>query len=145
MGAEVQAFTEFMQRVNDSEKATLRLEAEKLRRAEADWLQVLVRLLDHVYALHLGAVRSGQPQLIDQLTNFQNACRDAVRRVGLTPFVGEPSEPFDGQRHRPFDGEELPPAGAKITETVATGYTFQGRLLRPALVRLQNGAPADTP
>jgi molecular chaperone GrpE (heat shock protein) len=139
MGAEVKAFTEFMQRVNDSEKATLRVEAEKLRRAEADWLQVLVRLLDHTYALYAGAVRSGQPRLIDQLTNFQNACRDAVRRVGLTPFVGEPSELFDAQRHRPFDGEEKPPEGAKIAETVATGYTFQGRLLRPALVRLQNG------
>jgi molecular chaperone GrpE (heat shock protein) len=139
MGAEVQAFAEFMQRMNDSEKATLRLEAEKLRRAETDWLQVLVRLLDHVYALHMGALRSGQPQLIDQLTSFQNACRDAVRRVGLTPFVGEPSEPFDGQRHRVLDGEDNPPAEARIFETVATGYTFQGRLLRPALVRLQNG------
>ncbi len=142
MGAEVRAFTEFMQRVNDSEKATLRLEAEKLRRAETDWLQVLVRLLDHVYALHLGAVRSGQQPLIEQLTNFQNACRDTVRRVGLTPFVGEASEPFDAQRHRAFDQQEKPSDGAKIAETVATGYTFQGRLLRPALVRLQNGPPS---
>src|SRR5271165_3247348 len=32
MSAEAKAFTEFMQRANDSEKATLRLEADKLRR-----------------------------------------------------------------------------------------------------------------
>src|SRR5947209_4424572 len=63
MASELKAFSEFMQRTNDNEKANLRLEVEKLHRAEADWLQVLVRLLDHVYALHTGAVRSGQPNL----------------------------------------------------------------------------------
>ena len=63
MTAEVQAFTEFMQRANESERATLRLEVEKLRRAEADWLQVLVRVLDHVYALHARA-RSAPASLI---------------------------------------------------------------------------------
>src|SRR6266702_4207346 len=50
MRAEVEAFTQFMQRMNESEKATLRLEVEKLRRAEVEWLQVVVRMLDHVYA-----------------------------------------------------------------------------------------------
>jgi molecular chaperone GrpE (heat shock protein) len=144
MTAEVQAFTEFMQRANDSEKGTLRLEVEKLRRVESEWLQVLVRMLDHVYALHLGALRSGQPGLIEQMSNFQNACRDAARRVGLAPFAANPADPFDAQRHQILDGNGAPPAGATIGETIASGYTFQGRLLRPALVRLgSNGS--DTP
>ena len=137
MSAEAKAFTEFMQRANDSEKATLRLEAEKLRRAEADWLQVLVRMLDHVYALHLGAVRSGQPNLITQMDQFQHACRDVARRIGLSPFAANPADPFDAQRHQVLEGAEAPPDGATVAETIATGYTFQGRLLRPALVRLQ--------
>ena len=94
-----------MQRANDSERATLRLEVEKLRRAEADWLQVLVRMLDHVYALHQGALRSGQPMLIEQVGNFQNACRDAARRVGLTPFTANEAEPFDAQRHQLIEDE----------------------------------------
>jgi molecular chaperone GrpE (heat shock protein) len=145
MTAEVKAFAEFMQRMNDSEKSTLKLEAEKLRRAEGDWLQVLVRMLDHVYALHNGAVRSGQPNLIEQLGNFQNACRDAARRVGLTPFLATPSEPFDAQKHQLLDGNGAPPAGATVADTVATGYTFQGRLLRPAIVRLANGAQEQAP
>src|SRR5205823_4894630 len=84
MSAEVQAFTEFMEKANDSERATLRLELEKSRRAENDWLQVLVRMMDHVFALHQGALRSGQPNLIAQLASFQSNCRDAARRVGLT-------------------------------------------------------------
>lgn len=137
MTAEARAFTEFMQRANDSEKATLKLEVDKLRRAESDWLQVLVRMMDHVYALNLGASRSGQPKLMEQLGHFQNACRDAARRVGLTPFAANPTEPFDAERHQVLDGNGKPPEGAAVAETVATGYTFQGRLLRPALVRLQ--------
>lgn len=144
MTAELQGFKEFMQRANDSEKTNLRLEVEKLRRAESDWLQALVRVLDHVYALHVGALRSGEPTLIAQLGNFQNACRDAARRVGLTPFAVQADEPFDAQRHQWFEGEGQPPGGAKVAETIATGYTFQGRLLRPALVRLNNHTPSES-
>ena len=143
MTAEVQAFADFMQRANESERATLRLEVDKLRRAEADWLQVLVRVLDHVYALHTGAVRCGEPNLVQQLSSFQNACRDAARRVGLTPFAASETEPFDAQRHQSIVAGAKPPPDAVIAETIATGYTFQGKLVRPALVRLRgDSAPA---
>jgi len=137
MTAEAQAFTEFMQKANDNEKATLWLEVEKLRRAEADWVQVLVRTLDHVFALHQGALRSGQPGLIEQLGQFQNACRDAARRVGLTPFSANEAEPFDPQRHQLVDGAAQPAPDAVVAQTIAAGYTFQGRLIRPALVSLR--------
>jgi len=145
MSAEAKAFTEFMQRANDTEKTTLRLEVDKLRRAEGEWVQVVVRMLDHVYALHLGALRSGQPNLIAQLDHFQHACRDAARRIGLTPFAANPSDQFDAERHQVLDGEPTPIEGATIAETIATGYTFQGRLLRPALVRLNgiNGKSSE--
>ena len=137
MTAEVQAFTEFMKRANDSERANLRLEVEKLRRAEADWLQVLVHMLDHVFALHQGALRSGQSGLIEQVGNFQNACRDTARRVGLTPFTAKEAEPFDAQRHQLLEEAAQPAPDAVVAETIAAGYTFQGRLIRPALVRLR--------
>ena len=137
MTSEVKAFTEFMQRANDSEKANLRLEVEKLRRAEGDWLQVLVRMLDHVFALHQGAIRSGQPALIEQVGNFQNACRDAARRVGLTPFAANEAEPFDAKRHQLIEEGATPAPDAVVADTVAAGYTYQGRLVRPALVRLR--------
>jgi molecular chaperone GrpE (heat shock protein) len=145
MTSEAQAFAEFLQKANDNEKGTLRLEVEKLRRAENEWLQVLVRMLDHVYAVHVGAVRSGEPNLIEQMRNFQNACREAARRVGLAPFAAEPSEAFDAQRHQVLGGNGAPPAGSLVAETIATGYTFQSRMLRPALVRLQNGKAEAAP
>ena len=143
MGAEAQGFTEFTPRITDSEKPNLPVEGERLRRLQDEWLQVLVRMLDHVYALHVGALRSGQPNLIEQLSNFQSACRDAARRIGLTPFLAEPAERFDAQRHQRADGEGPVPAEATVAETIATGYTFQGRLLRPALVRLVKSAGAE--
>lgn len=134
MASEAKAFMEFMRQANDSEKATLRLEVDKLRRAEGDWVQVLVRTLDQVYALYLGALHSRQPNLIQQIGNFQNACRDAARRVGLVPYAAEPGEPFNPEIHHPADANETIAAGAPIGQTVATGYHFQGRLIRPAMV-----------
>jgi len=136
MAAEVREFAEFMEKMNDSEKATLRLEVEKLHRGEAEWLQVLVRILDHIFALHAAAIHSGQPKLAEQITQFQNACHSTVRRIGLTPFIAAPDEPFDAERHQAVNAREKPSAGAVVAETVGSGYTFQGRLLRPALVRL---------
>jgi molecular chaperone GrpE (heat shock protein) len=133
---EVRDFTEFQKKMNDAEKGALRLEVEKLRRIEGDWLQVLARILDHIFALHNAASRSGQPELAAQIANFQNACRDAARRVGLMPFNAEPGEAFDAERHRAH-GVENPPDDAITAETLAPGLTFQGRLIRPALVRLQ--------
>jgi molecular chaperone GrpE (heat shock protein) len=143
MAGEVREFSEFMQKMNDSEKGALRLEIEKLRRGEAEWLQVLVRILDHVFVLHAAAARSGQPKLAEQISNFQNACRDATRRIGLVPFSAEPDEPFNAERHQIVGEEGKPPADAVVAETVGAGFTFQGRLLRPALVRLHQVKPPE--
>ena len=139
MAVEIREFNEFQAKLNDGEKTTLRLEVEKLHRAEGEWLQVVARILDHIFALHNAAARSGNADLAEQITSFQNACRDAARRVGLTPFVAEPDEKFDAQKHRAH-GVENPPADAVAAETLALGLTFQGRLIRPVLVRLRETA-----
>jgi len=81
--AEARSFSEFLKKSNETEKNHLRLEVDKLRRAESEWLQILVRILDHIFALNQAAVHSGQANLVKQLDQFQNACRDISRRVGL--------------------------------------------------------------
>jgi molecular chaperone GrpE (heat shock protein) len=143
MAGEVQRFSAFMQKMNESEKAALRLEVDKLRRSEAEWLQVLVRILDHIFLLQAAAARSGQPKVADQITNFQNACRDAARRIGLAPYSAEPGEPFDPPKHQDVDGKAQAVDGGVVAETVASGFSFQGKLLRPALVRVK--APGTEP
>jgi hypothetical protein len=75
--------------------------------------------------------------LIEQLGNFQNACRDVARRTGLVPFVANPGDPFDQNFHQLADPNVQVQMDSKVEEVIATGYTFQGQLLRPALVTLQ--------
>jgi molecular chaperone GrpE len=137
MAAEIKGFSEFLGKANDSEKAHLRLEVEKLRRGEQEWLQVLIRVMDHIYALQQGALRSGQANVISQVGNFQNACREVARRVGLMPLIAEAGQPFTSVTQQVVEGEPTPGPGAVISEAVACGWSFQGKLLRPALVRLQ--------
>jgi molecular chaperone GrpE (heat shock protein) len=146
MASEAKAFAEFMQKANDMEKATLRLEADKLRRMEGEWLQVQVRTLDHVYALYVAGTQSGQPNLIHQLGQFQNACRDAARRMGLAPFAPEPGEVFNPELHQPANPDAPIPAEPRIAQTLATGFNYQGRMLRPAMVLLASevSAPVET-
>jgi molecular chaperone GrpE (heat shock protein) len=141
MSAEIREFNEFQAKLDDTEKSALRLEVGKLRRVEGDWLQVVARMLDHVFALHSAAARSGQPELSAQISQFQNACRDAARRVGLLLFEAAPNAPFETERHR-AQGVETVPDGAVVAETLAPGMTFQGRLIRPALVQLETPVPA---
>ena len=136
MALEAKAFAEFMQKANDSEKGHLRLEVDKFRRNEGEWLQIVVRLLDHVYALNQAGARSGQPNVRQQLNLFQTACREAVRRIGLLPIEAAAGEAFDPARHQLIEAELQPEPGAVVGETLATGYSYQGQSLRPVLVRL---------
>jgi molecular chaperone GrpE (heat shock protein) len=134
MKAETDEFMKFLQNANDQEKGHLRLEIEKWRKSEADFLQVTVRMLDHIFALHQAGSRSGQANLITQLDQFQNACRDAARRIGLLAFAPNPGEPFDARSHQLVDPGMTIPDQAHVGQVLATGYTYQGQLLRRALV-----------
>lgn len=145
MTAEAKAFAEFMQKANEHEKATLRLEVEKFRRSEGQWLQLIIHLLDHTYALHQAGARSGQPNLEAQLGRFREACYDAVRRVGLAPYQPVPGDVFDSEKHQLVEGQVEPEAGALIGETLAVGYSFQGQLVRRSLVSLQVTEPEPAP
>ncbi len=143
IAAEAKGFSEFLTRSNDGERANLRLEIEKLRRGEKDSLQVVIHLMDHCFALFQAAMASGQPQLIQQIGNYRNACIDATRRVGILPFEAQAGEPFDIERHEIADGSE-PPPGATVERTIAWGYTFQGMGIRRIQVAIAATEPADT-
>jgi hypothetical protein len=145
MTAEAHAFQSFLEKANDSERQHLRLEVDKLRRAEGDWLRVLMRILDHVYALSQAAVRSGQPTLIEQLTSFQHACRDAALRVGLVAVEANPGDPFEAQLQQWDQDDVTPPEDMIVTATLATGFRFQGQTLRRVLVSLEVKRPEPSP
>lgn len=134
ISAEAQGFKAFLEQAQNVERQHLQLEVAKLRRSEGDWLQTIVRIFDHVHALFTAALRSGKPQLIEQIAAFQNACRDAARRVGLVAHVAEPGAPFDPAAHQLLDPNATLPERPVVTETIGPGYTYQGQLLRRIVV-----------
>lgn len=143
IAAEAKGFSEFLTRANDGEKSNLRLEIEKMRRGEKDSLQIIIHLMDHCFALFQAASASGQPQLIQQIGNYRNACIDATRRVGILPYEAQAGEPFDSERHEIADGSE-PPQGATVDRTIAWGYTFQGVGIRRIQVAIATTETAAT-
>ncbi|HUS34565.1 MAG TPA: nucleotide exchange factor GrpE [Verrucomicrobiae bacterium] len=143
--AQSKEFMDFAERISNDEKQHLRLELEKLRRTESEWLQVAARMLDHTFALTAAAARSGQPNLVTQMTNFQNACRDAARRVGLIPFHPAVGEAFDERTQQLEEPDAKGEEGAVVSDILATGFTFQGQLLRKALVRVSGSQPQAEP
>ena len=142
MITEATQFREFMTQAQDREKAHLKLEAEKLRRGEGEWVQSVVLILDHIHALHQAAMRSGQPELSKQIGQFRGVCLDACRRVGLSPYIPEAGEPFDPAKHTAGKSESKPADGATVSAILACGYLYQGAMLRPALVKTE--APTET-
>ncbi len=137
MKAQLNEFCAFLQRAHDEERERTRLELEKLRRGEREWLQAAVLMLDHVFAVSLAGARSGQPALAAQLSQFQMACRDAVRRLGLVPFAPGPNDAFDPKAHQLENPDAEPQNSARVSEILALGYTLRGEMVRRALVRVQ--------
>lgn len=144
MEAETKAFEEFMRKTQDAEKSRLQLEIDKLHRAEGEWVQTTTAMLDHIFALFVAGMRSGQPNLIEQLGQFQNACRDLAHRMGLTAFMPKPNDPFNSQAHQLMDSQAEVPGGSVIAQIVATGYTYQGQLIRRAVVTVKNPQADET-
>ncbi|MFQ3169794.1 MAG: hypothetical protein ACI8QI_002373 [Limisphaerales bacterium] len=145
INAEAREFTEFLQKANDTEKNHLRLEVDKLNRAQVDWVQVVTGMLDHVFALNQAARRSGKEALIKQLNNFQAACRDVARRVGVVTHEPKPEEGFDAGKHQLRDPEAEPEAGAKIIGIATQGLSHQGQILRKAVVVIEGEEPGQAP
>lgn len=131
-----QSLAELQSRTLDHERQTMRIELEKLRRGEEESVRVLCHLLDHNYAVFQAGQRSGQPTLAQQLAQYRAACLDAVRRLGLAAHEARPGEAFEPSRHEPAEGHQAGP-GAVVAGTVACGYTFRGKGIRPIIVAIE--------
>lgn len=137
--AETDRLQEITERADTRERDHLRLEVEKHRRGEREWLEVLVGILDHVFALHRAAVRSGQKKVVQQLEGFQGACLDICRRVGVNQYVVPTGEPFDPKLHKLLEGQSAE-EGSVIGETLAPGYGYQGQPVRLPMVSAVSAA-----
>lgn len=135
---ERERFREIAEKTDAKERDHWRLEAEKLRRSEREWLGVLAGIMYHVFALHRAGKNSGQAKLIQQLDGFQGACLDICRRVGLSQYVVKAGEAFDPKIHKTEEGRAMP-KNPVVRETLAPGFSFQGRRAYLPLVALAEG------
>ncbi|MGC9036007.1 MAG: nucleotide exchange factor GrpE, partial [Verrucomicrobiia bacterium] len=138
-------FSEFMARATDVEKASLRIEVQKLEQMHNDNVQVIMKLLDQVYALYRAALASGNQRIIEQISLFQINCRQIAEKIGLIAFDGKSGEKFDSQRHVNVDRSAATPKDAIVSGAIAPGYTYQTKMLRQALVSVQQTSPSSTP
>ena len=121
IAASVKEHDAFMAQAGNEEVGALKLEVEKLRRAEVDWVNTLVATLDLVYRLERSAVASGKEQFIRTMGQFQGQCRDTARRVGLVAFEAENGVPFDSDQHalppkiRPRKASRLSKRGCPVS------------------------------
>ena len=135
---ERELFREIAEKADAKERDHLRLDAEKLRRSEREWLGSLAGIMYHVFALHRAGKNSGQAKLIQQLNGFQGACLDICRRVGLSQYVVREGETFDPKIHKAEEGRPMP-KNPVVRETLAPGFSFQGRRAYLPLVALAEG------
>ena len=133
--AEVERWQRMAQQADTRERDHLRLEVEKLRRGEREWLEVLVGILDHIFALHRAAVQSRQVKLIGQIEAFRNACLEISRRVGLSQYLIDPGEAYNPEIHKIPEGSPCP-ENPVVAETLAPGFSFQGHAVRQPMVAL---------
>lgn len=132
-------FIESITRANDVEKASLRVEVDKLEQMRKEYVEVIVRMLDQVYALYRAALSSGNQRIVEQITLFQINCRQIAERIGLVAFDGKRGDKFDNQRHINVDRKATETANSTISGVLAPGYTYQTKMLRQALVKVADG------
>lgn len=106
-------------------------------RREMELVQALTEMLDHIWALNCAANQSGNSRAAARIDRFSRVCTVVAERTGLKFIAPEPGQPFDGKLHRLSDGRQ-PATACLIVQTVALGYSFRERLIRPALVTVRN-------
>ncbi|HVE62457.1 MAG TPA: nucleotide exchange factor GrpE [Mycobacteriales bacterium] len=114
-----------------------RVERDRLAVVEQAAARVVAELLpvldDVELARQHGEVDGGFKAVTDSLIS-------TLSRMGLERF-GEVGEPFDPTRHEAVLHSQSPDVdGPTCVEVMRPGYTFAGRLLRPAVVAVADAA-----
>lgn len=111
--------------------------------AEAGVIAEVITAIDHLrHALKSDA---GEAALREGVELTWRDLMGSLAKLGLE--VHDPvGRPFDPLVHQALSQEDAPEVEAgTVLETYRVGYGYKGRLLRPALVKVANGAPSGEP
>lgn len=134
MISEANAFKEFLNSAQSEETNHLRLMVEKLKKAEKEWIHVIMGMLDHATALKWAALKSQNPALENQICNFHEQLVEIARQIGLQIFEPQSGDVFDPEIHQPASSEDQLQKDEPIGMPRSAGFRFRGVIVRKALV-----------
>lgn len=114
-------------------KQVVRRQSETLERAAEAIVTNLLPVLD--------AGDRARAHGSEEVAGLAGLLYDTLRKEGLESLSSQPGDGFDPKvhdavAHEPAD-EESGSEGAVLAEVLREGYTWKGRLLRPAMVRVK--------
>ncbi len=135
--AERDQYLEDLQRVT-AEFANFRRQASK-RAAEVS-AQAGARLAEALLVV-FDACEAAARQGVEGVDEIAGQLTAVLTREGLE-VIRDDGRPFDPARHEatlsePADPDDEDPGGPVVTETLRTGYAWNGRVLRAAMVRVK--------
>ncbi len=135
--AERDQYLEDLQRVT-AEFANFRRQASK-RAAEVS-AQAGARLAEALLVV-FDACEAASRQGVEGVDEIAGQLTAVLTREGLE-VIRDDGKPFDPARHEatlsePADPDDEDPGGPVVTETLRTGYAWNGRVLRAAMVRVK--------
>jgi molecular chaperone GrpE len=111
-------------------KRVMKQQADQEARATASLVASLLPVLDACDAAAAQGVEGAQP--------IAAALHDTLAKQGLVVMdaAGAPFDPelHEAVQHEPGDGAD---AGPTVAEVLRTGYEWNGRVLRPAMVKVR--------
>lgn len=125
----------------DFENFQKRVEAEKLENlafAKAEFMTKLAPVLDNFYRAfeHL----KKNDKVVLGFRQIQKQLEDILRQEGLEKIPAEPGTQFNPEFHEAISYEENKLPKDAIISELESGWTFEGRVIKPAKVRVSKGS-----
>lgn len=122
--------------INYKKEESNRLESV-IRLGNEELIRDMVNVLD---SFELGMVAmKGNESAEKGFQMIRSQCEEVLRRYGLEKVSAKEGETFDPSRHEAVEEivTSFPPN--TVTEVVSAGYTLNGRMIRPAKVKISKG------
>jgi molecular chaperone GrpE len=123
-------------------KRSVREKEDARRTANADFVAALIPVLDTM-ALAIDAARKHHPEasgIVDGIDMIVTQLKNTLKGQGVEAIQPAPGAEFDPNLHESIAHQpsDTVPEGA-VSAVVRTGYSLNGRLIRPASVVLSSG------
>ena len=124
-------------------KRTAREKADHLRFAHEGLILDFLPVLDNLErAINAARVEVGSTPLLEGVEMIARLFQSALERAGVRPMESL-GQPFDPAYHQAVAQVDVCHGDAQlVVEEIQKGYSMEGRVLRPAMVKVSRPAPS---